>query len=94
MIKIVFLDRAAMGPDVDLTRPRFEHEWVEYDRTSPAQVATRVVGADIVITNKAPIRASTIAAQPQLKMISVTATGYDVVDVEAYVNGIHLNTVI
>ncbi len=72
-----------MGPDVDLTRPGFEHEWVEYDRTSPDQVAARVEGADIIITNKAPIRASTIVAQPQLKMISVTATGYDVIDVDA-----------
>lgn len=72
-----------MGPDVDLIRPGFEHEWVEYDRTSPDQVATRLEGADIVITNKAPIRASTIAAHPQLKMISVAATGYDVIDVDA-----------
>ena len=83
MIKFVFLNRATMGPDVYLTRPGFEQEWVEYYRTSPEQVATRVEGADIVIANKAPIRASTIAAQPQLKMISVTATAYDVIDVDA-----------
>lgn len=83
MTKIVFLDRATMGPDIKLTRPGFPHEWIEFDRTSPEQVACRIDGADIVITNKAPIRKATLSENPQLKMISVTATGYDVIDIDA-----------
>ena len=39
--------------------------------------------ADIVITNKAPIRAEQLAAAPKLKMISIAATGFDVIDVPA-----------
>ena len=34
--KIVFLDRETIGPGVDLRRPSFGHEWVEYERTPPA----------------------------------------------------------
>lgn len=82
-MKIVFLDRDTMGPNIELTRPTFEHEWIEYERTAVDEVADRIDGADIVITNKAPIRSSALSEQGNLKMISVAATGYDVVDVES-----------
>jgi glycerate dehydrogenase len=82
-MKVVFLDRATMGPDIQLTRPSFAHEWVEYDRTLPEEVLERARGADIIITNKAPLRAETLAQLPELKMISVAATGYDVIDIQA-----------
>jgi len=82
-MKVVFLDRSTMGPEIELTRPTFEHEWVEYDKTSPEEVLERCIGAHIVISNKAPLRAETLAQLPDLKMISVAATGYDIVDVDA-----------
>lgn len=82
-MRIVFLDRDTIGPSVEVARPKFPHEWVTYDRTPPGEVAGRIADADIVITNKAPIRADTLAAAPRLKMISVAATGYDIVDVPA-----------
>jgi glycerate dehydrogenase len=80
---IVFLDRNTMGPAVRVTRPRFTHEWIEYGATAPDQVAERLARAVIAITNKTPIRAASLAKLPQLKMIAVAATGYDVVDVGA-----------
>ncbi len=80
MTKIVFLDRDTIGPAVTITRPDFHHEWVEYGKTPEAQVAERIRDADIVITNKAPVREVSIAAASKLKMIAVAATGYDVVD--------------
>ena len=49
MTRIVFLDRDTIGPTVDITRPDFEHEWIEYDRTTPEQVAERLADADIAI---------------------------------------------
>jgi glycerate dehydrogenase len=81
--RIVFLDRNTMGPAVRVTRPRFTHEWVEYGVTAPDQVAERLARAAIAITNKTPIRAPDLAKLPQLRMIAVAATGYDVVDVGA-----------
>lgn len=80
MLKIVFLDRDTIGPAVTITRPSFPHEWVEYGKTPKAEVADRIRDADIVITNKAPVREASIAAAPKLKMITVAATGYDVID--------------
>jgi len=81
--RIVFLDRNTMGPAVRVTRPGFAHEWIEYDATAPHQVAERLAPAVIAITNKTPIRAADLAKLPQLKMIAVAATGYDVIDVGA-----------
>lgn len=79
-MKVVFLDRDTIGPSVTITRPAFTHEWVEYGKTPPEDVAARIADADIVITNKAPVREQAIAAASKLKMIAVAATGYDVID--------------
>ncbi len=83
MTKIVVLDRDTIGPSVEIVRPGFAHDWVEHGKTAPDQVAERIADADIVITNKAPIRAEQLAVAPNLKMISIAATGYDVIDVPA-----------
>ena len=83
MTRIVFLDRDTIGPSVEITRPSFEHEWIEYDRTAPDQVADRLSGADMAVTNKAPIGPAELQAAPNLKMIAIAATGYDVIDVAA-----------
>ncbi len=80
MTKIVFLDRDTIGPAVTITRPEFPHEWVEYGKTPEADVAERIRDADIVITNKAPVREASIKTAQKLKMIAVAATGYDVID--------------
>jgi len=81
--RIVFLDRDTIGPTVDLVRPRFVHEWVEFGSTQPEQVADRLADATIAITNKVPIRAHDLGVLPRLQMIAVAATGYDVIDHEA-----------
>ncbi|AET92816.1 D-isomer specific 2-hydroxyacid dehydrogenase NAD-binding protein [Burkholderia sp. YI23] len=80
MQTIVFLDRATLAPQIALKRPAFEHELVEYDRTAPDQVAARLQGASIVITNKVAISADIIEQVPTLKLVAVAATGTDVVD--------------
>lgn len=83
MIKTVFLDRSTLGPTVSITKPSFGHDWVEYDRTAQAEVVDRLRGAQIAISNKVPIRAEAFEQLPDLKLIAVAATGYDVIDVEA-----------
>ncbi|MGO4377537.1 D-2-hydroxyacid dehydrogenase [Pseudoduganella sp. RAF19] len=79
--RIVFLDRDSIIADI--RRPSFAHEWEEYPSTSAAQVAERLRGTTIAITNKVPVRADTIAQLPELKMIAVSATGTDNVDLAA-----------
>ena len=83
MPRIVFLDRSSLGPTVRVTKPSFAHEWVEYDRTRPEEVVARLQSADIAVCNKVPIRRAAIEQLPDLKMISIPATGYDAFDVDA-----------
>jgi len=54
-----------------------------YDRTPPVLMAERLCGARIVLTNKAPFNAELLAKLPDLKYIGVTATGTNIVDLNA-----------
>ena len=54
-----------------------------YDRTPANEVVSRIGDAEIVLTNKTVIGRDTIAACPQMKLIVVLATGFNVVDVAA-----------
>ena len=78
---LVFLDRSTL--QATLRRPAFEHTWEEHAATPPDQIALRLRDATIALTNKVPLRADVLAQLPQLKMIAVAATGYDVIDIAA-----------
>ena len=80
MQHIVFLDRSTLQAQV--RRPAFEHSWQEYPVTAAGELAARLRGATIAITNKVPLRAATLRELPALRMIAVAATGYDVIDVD------------
>src|SRR5438270_6407052 len=54
-----------------------------YDRTPVADVVERCKEADIVLTNKVPFDRNAINQLPKLKLISVTATGYNIIDIAA-----------
>ncbi|MDO5379206.1 MAG: D-2-hydroxyacid dehydrogenase [Clostridia bacterium] len=54
-----------------------------YDRTAPEEAAGRIGGAQVVLTNKVPIKREVMDACPQLRYVGVLATGYNVVDIEA-----------
>lgn len=82
-MKIVFLDRNTIGPSVELSRPSFPHEWKEHGASKHEEVVERLKGAKIAVTNKTPIREKDLDQLPDLKMIAIAATGYDVIDVAA-----------
>ncbi|MBU6504461.1 MAG: D-2-hydroxyacid dehydrogenase [Betaproteobacteria bacterium] len=79
MTKVVFLDRASLKARV--RKPFFADEYVEHEKTASDEVVARLQGATVAITNKVPLREATLKQLPQLKMIAVAATGYDVIDV-------------
>lgn len=81
MQKIVFLDRDSLIATV--RRPAFAHEWTDHPATAPDQVAQRLRGATIAITNKVPLRAQALDSLPELRMVAVAATGTDNVDLAA-----------
>jgi len=83
MTRIVFLDRGTIGLAINLTKPNFSHDWIDYNRTRPDQVVRHSKGADIVVSNKVPIRRADIEQLPDLKMICIPATGYDAFDIDA-----------
>ena len=67
----------------DMRRPRFVHDCVEYPKTASADVVERLRGASVAITNKVPIDAAAVHSLPELKMIAVSATGTNNVDLAA-----------
>lgn len=79
--KVVFLDRATIPTQIQIPRPSFAHDWVEYDLTSPEQVIERLTDADIVISNKVVLDQAVLSQLPNLKMIAVAATGFNNVDI-------------
>lgn len=54
-----------------------------HNRTSAADILARSAGARLLLTNKTPLTAATLAALPDVQYIGVLATGYNVVDVAA-----------
>ncbi|MFZ2100757.1 MAG: D-2-hydroxyacid dehydrogenase [Oricola sp.] len=83
MSRIVFLDRSTLGPGIDLRAPASGAEIVEYDVTAEDQVAGRIAGARIVVTNKVKIDEKALRDADSLKLIAVAATGTDVIDLDA-----------
>jgi glycerate dehydrogenase len=77
--RVVFLDRASVKAQV--RKPACATEYVEYQATAPDEIVPRLEGATVAILNKVPMRSETLERLPQLKLIAVAATGYDVVDV-------------
>ncbi|KIO47885.1 D-2-hydroxyacid dehydrogenase [Nitrosospira sp. NpAV] len=78
---VVFLERDSIKAQV--RRPGFEHIYEEYAHTTFDQIVPRLRNATVAIINKIPLSDETLAELPRLKMIAVTATGYDCIDIAA-----------
>ena len=80
-MKIVLLDYGTLGPEIDLSPLRDAGELVAYEMTAQEGIAARIQDADVVITNKLKLNRQSLALAQQLKLICVTATGFDNVDI-------------
>jgi len=83
-MKIVITDGYTLNPG-DLNWKAFDQlgEVIYFDRSSPLETPGRCREASVIITNKTPITEETITSVTQLKVIAVTATGFNVVDIVA-----------
>lgn len=81
-MKIVFLDEYSICGR-DLSAIKSFGDYLGYETTSPDQVLERCTDADIVISNKVVLDATTIAALPKLRLICVAATGMNNIDLNA-----------
>ena len=80
-MKIVILDKATLGSDVDISVLDSLGELVSYDMTSENETTNRIKDADIVITNKVVIGKEQMD-NSSIKFIAISATGMNNVDLE------------
>ena len=84
MQKIVITDGYTLNPG-DLSWEEFKSfgEIILRDRTSASEVEEVCKDATVIVTNKTSINRPTIQNASQLKLIAVTATGYNIVNTVA-----------
>ncbi len=82
-MKIVFLDRASFHKDIVVNTPNFQHEWVNFDNTIKSEIISRCADSQVIVTNKVPVQRDTLEACHQIQHIAVTATGYNIIDLDA-----------
>lgn len=80
-MKIVFMEAQSLGEDVDLSMFSQLGEVEIYEMDTPADNAKRIQDADVVVMNKIRMDEAILKDAKRLKLICVTATGTDCVDV-------------
>ena len=81
----VFLDFASLDQDdlqLEDLNTVFQQQLTLYRATSPAELLSRVQSAEVIISNKVLLDAETLQQCPQLKLILISATGTNNVDLE------------
>ena len=81
-MKIVVLDGATLGEDIDLSPLYDVGEVTVYPSSSESEMSERLSGADCAVVNKLKMNETTLADASDLKLICVAATGYDNIDLE------------
>ena len=81
-MKLVLLDANTLG-DIDLSCFKEFGEFISYPFTTLEQTLERSKDADIIITNKVVFTKELLEQLPKLKMIAITATGMNNVDLKA-----------
>ena len=83
-MRIIVLDGHTLNPcDNPWTQIETLGELTVYDRTPADQIVGRARDAEIILTNKVPLSAGTLSQLPNLKFVSVLATGYNIIDTAA-----------
>lgn len=81
-MKIVLLDTATMGSDMEFSCIGKLGECVKYENTLSGEVSERIKDADVVVINKVQLGREVLKEARELKLICVFAIGYNNVDVE------------
>ncbi len=81
-MKIVYLDAKTLGDDLDI-KSAFEGlgDVIIYDNTPQENVQNVITDADIIIVNKLKLNETNLKYADKLKLICITATGYDNIDI-------------
>ena len=79
-MKIVVLDAASLGGDVDLSPILNLGEATVYEHNTPENLISCIGDAEVIVSNKSKITAQVLEQVPNVKLSCVTATGFDTVD--------------
>jgi len=83
-MRAVFLDYQTFSPSLDLSVLRQTVSKLDlYSVTTPAQVLLRSIDAEIILSNKVILNRAILSQLPHLKLICITATGINNVDIDA-----------
>ena len=80
-MKIVILDAKTLGDDIEFSEIERLGDLTIYKTTSELQLEERIKDAEVIIVNKVKLNKENLVFAPKLKLICVTATGYDNIDV-------------
>ena len=95
-MKIVVLDGDVINPgDISWAPLEKLGEVAIYGDTPEDLIVERAAGAEVLVTNKVPLRSGTLSRLPDLRMVAVLATGYDIIDTaDAAAHGIPVCNVV
>lgn len=83
-MKTVFLDYQTFSKDSDLTSlQQVVDDLTVYATTSPEQVIARCQNAEVVLSNKVLLNREILSQLPKLKLVCITATGINNIDIKA-----------
>ena len=81
-LDITILDANTLGGDISFSMFERFGTLTVYDKTSPCEVASRIAETDVIIVNKIRLGRENLHGAKRLKLICVTATGYDNIDID------------
>lgn len=82
-MKIAFLDRDTFPQEFTTELPAALGEYREYGMTTPEQCLDRLADVEVAIANKVVFDRQLLSQLPKLRLIALTATGYNNVDLDA-----------
>lgn len=81
-MNLVILDAGTLGDDISFDLFEEFGDVEIYKMTDERQVRFRVMDADVIIVNKIKLNEKTLGDAKRLKLICVTATGFDNIDLD------------
>ena len=81
-MKISFLDASTIGSDIDLSLYEKYGELKVYSTTTQDEFVDHVGDSDVIIINKLKVGRQNLPACPHVRLVCVTATGFDNIDTE------------
>ena len=81
-MQITFLDAQTLGDDLSFDELSALGEVTVYPKTAPNEITMHAKGADVLVLNKVKINAETLGENDTLRLICITATGFDNVDLD------------